>query len=294
MPSYRFTPTALLMWGGLLAWAAAFLFAYAFTAIVCARQWQAKEVLGLGLVPTVTAAAVLLSAGAMLLVLRAARRRRAAGQGDALASFVAWVTVAGVGLGLLALGLLLLPMLLPPPACTPGAAAPVASGSGAGHRARRKEAMDYTLIHRDDATPPQRTWALVLEKGDEVTAALQGFAREQRLAAAHFSAIGAFSGAVLGFFEWERKSYLEIPLDEQVEVLSLVGDVALKDGTPSLHAHVTVAKRDGSAWGGHLLRATVRPTLEVVLTESTGVLRRRLDAETGLALIRLGPGQADE
>jgi len=70
-------------------------------------------------------------------------------------------------------------------------------------------------------------------------------------------------------------------------VLSLLGDIALADGKPKLHAHVVLGKRDGSAHGGHLLEAHVRPTLEVILTESPSHLERVHDPETGLPLIRI-------
>jgi uncharacterized protein len=73
----------------------------------------------------------------------------------------------------------------------------------------------------------------------------------------------------------------------QVELLSLIGDVALKDGEPQVHAHAVVGKRDGTAHGGHLLHAHVRPTFEVVLTESPAHLRKEFDASAGIALIKL-------
>jgi predicted DNA-binding protein with PD1-like motif len=76
-------------------------------------------------------------------------------------------------------------------------------------------------------------------------------------------------------------------MEEQVEVLSLVGDIALNQGKPKVHAHGVVGKSDGSAHGGHILRARVWPTLEVVLTESPERLCRATDQETGLALIDL-------
>jgi predicted DNA-binding protein with PD1-like motif len=82
--------------------------------------------------------------------------------------------------------------------------------------------------------------------------------------------------------------YRKIAMQEQVEVLSLVGDIALKDGAPQLHAHVVVGKSDGTAHGGHLIEAHVWPTLEVILTESPKHLWRKIDPETGLALIDLG------
>jgi len=92
----------------------------------------------------------------------------------------------------------------------------------------------------------------------------------------------------LGYFEWETKQYRPIPVDEQVEILSLVGDVALTpDGTPGVHAHVVVGKADGTAHGGHLLRAAVRPTLEVMLSETPTHLQRLLDPAAGIPLIRL-------
>lgn len=67
-----------------------------------------------------------------------------------------------------------------------------------------------------------------------------------------------------------------------------MGDIAVEDGKKKVHAHVVLGRRDGSAWGGHLLAAKVRPTLEVVLTESPSYLRRVHDPESGLALIRIG------
>lgn len=136
---------------------------------------------------------------------------------------------------------------------------------------------------------PQKTYVLVLDKGDEAVGSIAGFAREHHLSAAQLTGIGAFSDAVLGFFDWQAKDYRRIPVREQVEVVSLIGDVALApDGGPSLHLHVVVSRSDGSAMGGHLLEAHVRPTLEVVLTESPAHLRKRKDQESGLALITPG------
>jgi predicted DNA-binding protein with PD1-like motif len=119
-------------------------------------------------------------------------------------------------------------------------------------------------------------------------AGLAQFAGEHKLSASSFTAIGAFSEAMLGYFDWEKKDYERIPVREQTEVLALVGDITLDDaGGRKVHAHVVLGKRDGVACGGHLLAAKVRPTLEVILTESPGYLRRRHDPASGLALIRI-------
>jgi predicted DNA-binding protein with PD1-like motif len=130
-----------------------------------------------------------------------------------------------------------------------------------------------------------RTLALIFDKGDEVIAELTRFAERERLTAAHFTAIGAFSEATLGYFERDRKQYKRIPVGQQVEVLSLVGDVALDGEKPKVHAHAVLGLSDGSTRGGHLLEARVWPTLELVLVESPVCLRRKSDPASGLALI---------
>jgi predicted DNA-binding protein with PD1-like motif len=99
------------------------------------------------------------------------------------------------------------------------------------------------------------------------------------------TAIGAFSRAVVAYFDWSTRRYHHVPIEEQVEVLSLVGDITRDGDAPKLHAHVVLGKADATAHGGHLIEAVVRPTLEVVLTELPRPLHRRFDRESGLALI---------
>jgi predicted DNA-binding protein with PD1-like motif len=132
-----------------------------------------------------------------------------------------------------------------------------------------------------------KTYAVVFDKGDEVVGGLTGLAKREGWAGSHLTAIGAFSAVTLGYFDRERRDYVKIPVREQVEVLSMIGDIALDDGQPKLHAHVVVGLRDGTTRGGHLLEAHVWPTLEVIVTESPRQLRRTTDRETGLALIRV-------
>lgn len=133
----------------------------------------------------------------------------------------------------------------------------------------------------------ERTHALIFDTGDEPLALLQQFCEEQDITAARFTAIGAFRDATLGYFNWETKEYDKIPVREQVEVLSLIGDVALQDHKPKVHTHAVLGRHDGGTLGGHLLQAHVRPTLEVLLIESPAYLKRRMDAESGLALIHI-------
>jgi hypothetical protein len=146
--------------------------------------------------------------------------------------------------------------------------------------------MKHKLLH-DNAG--QRTFAVVLETGDEVLKCLQSFVTDQRIRAAEFTAIGAFSDVVLKYFDWQTKKYIENRINEQIEVASLIGDVAASpSGEPAIHVHLVVGKRDGSAMAGHLGEAHVRPTLEVILVESPSHLHKVRDPESGLALIRMG------
>ena len=143
--------------------------------------------------------------------------------------------------------------------------------------------MQSRLLHEAGG---QRTFAVILQTGDEVMACLNDFVARERITAAQVSAIGALSDAELLYFDWETKAYQKIPVNEQVEVASLPGDVAEADGKPALHLHIVIGRRDGSAMAGHLGKAHVRPTLEVIVTESPAHLRKRHDPESGLALIR--------
>ena len=135
-------------------------------------------------------------------------------------------------------------------------------------------------------TKDGKIWLLVLESGEEVKKTLEGFAATNGVEAASFVALGAFERAKLGYFQWDKKSYREIPVEEQVEVITLAGDIVSSEkGKPSLHAHAVLGRSDGSTRGGHLLEGIVRPTLEITLTQSPAHLVRRQHPELGIALI---------
>jgi hypothetical protein len=133
-----------------------------------------------------------------------------------------------------------------------------------------------------------KTFILILETGDEILSSLKTFAQAEHLSSSSFKAIGGLSEAALGRFNWETKKYqTAVELEEQVELLSLIGDIALKNDEPQVHAHLVIGRKDGTAQGGHLLSATVRPTCEIVITESPKHLQKEIDPESGIALIRL-------
>jgi len=132
----------------------------------------------------------------------------------------------------------------------------------------------------------QRIWVLVLAMGEEAKDHIIAFANREKIKAASFVALGAFERAVVGYFDWDKKKYLPIPINEQVEVITLVGDIAEDEkGAPSLHAHTVLGLSNGHTRGGHLIEGHVRPTLEITLTETPAHLVRKKRSELGLALI---------
>jgi predicted DNA-binding protein with PD1-like motif len=147
--------------------------------------------------------------------------------------------------------------------------------------------MQSRLLHQQHG---ERTFVIAFRTGEKLIAGLREFARSEDLAASEFHAIGALQEATIAFFDWESKSYKQMAIRTQLELLSLIGHVTLpadaeEEGERNLHVHVVLGRRDGSASGGNLMEAVVRPTCEVVLTEQPAHLVRRKDPESGLPLI---------
>lgn len=145
--------------------------------------------------------------------------------------------------------------------------------------------MSWQLI---DNEGDARTYVLIADPSEDAVEALSALANAEGLSAAQITAIGAFARASVGWFDRTTKEYRKIPIEEQCEVLSLVGDIALGDNGPVVHAHVVLGLSNGEVRGGHLLAGEVWPTLEVVVRESPVHLHKTEHPELGLALIDLG------
>jgi uncharacterized protein len=135
-------------------------------------------------------------------------------------------------------------------------------------------------------------YVVVCDPGEDAVAALAQFARAERLGASQVTAVGAFERATVGWFDRAAQQYRRIPVDEQCEVLSLIGDVAQRADGPSLHVHVVLGLADGTTRGGHLLEGWVFPTLEVIVTETPAELRKVMRPELGIALIDLDQSES--
>jgi len=152
--------------------------------------------------------------------------------------------------------------------------APIAAGKAPG--------VKVQLLGRSGG---QRSYAVIFAPGDEVLSGLTDFARQYHVTAAHFTAIGAVSAAKLAWFSPEQKAYKVTPIPGQAEVVAMIGDIAIYKGQPVVHTHMVVGLADGSTRGGHVIEATVSPTLEVMVTVEPKGLQKRLDEATGLTLI---------
>jgi uncharacterized protein len=130
-----------------------------------------------------------------------------------------------------------------------------------------------------------KTYLLVFRTGQEVLKGLLAFAQKHGLTAGHLTGIGAISDAVVGYFDPCKKTYLRIHEKGQQEVLSLTGNLALYENAPFFHVHAVLGLRDGSTRGRHVFEATVRPTVELVLTTYSRSVRRKIDPDTGLPLL---------
>ena len=127
---------------------------------------------------------------------------------------------------------------------------------------------------------------VVLDSGDEVIATLQRFASEHVTTSAFFHGLGAFREATVAWWNPESLQYEDIAVNEQVEVLSIHGNLTrVRDGF-KVHAHTVLGKRGGATIGGHVRRGVVHPTLELYLAITEDAIHRERDEATGLDLIR--------
>src|SRR5271170_2415079 len=131
----------------------------------------------------------------------------------------------------------------------------------------------------------QKDYALIFSTGDDAYTGLYEFAEKYHVTSAHFTAIGAVSGATLGWFDPQRKMYKKIPIVGQHEVIGMSGDIALYQGKPLVHTHMVVGDSDGTTRAGHVLAAYVSPTLEVMVTVDPITMQKRFDPATELTLI---------
>ncbi len=130
-----------------------------------------------------------------------------------------------------------------------------------------------------------------LDDGEEVMERMRVFLVDRDIRAGYFLAWGGFSELTLKYYRVDERDYKERKIAAQVEVVSLLGNIARLDGEPIIHAHTTVGDEEYRTYSGHLGEGRVRPLLEVFVTPFPGELRRVRDQERNLSLLDLGVGQ---
>lgn len=143
--------------------------------------------------------------------------------------------------------------------------------------------MHHRLL---EASGGSRKFVLVLEQGEEAFASITAFAKEMGLLGSSISAIGAFSRAELGWYNPATKEFVKNIVDEQTEVISMLGNITQEHGEAHLHVHVALGCRDASTKGGHLVAGWVSPTLEIIIEEAPEHMRRGKDRKSGLILLK--------
>lgn len=123
--------------------------------------------------------------------------------------------------------------------------------------------------------------------GERAIATLLDFCRDEVIGYAALSGLGAVSSVDLAYFNGEMKQYETHPIDEQLEVIGLTGNITIKDGAPFAHVHATFGGRDLGLRGGHIMEMTVKPNLEIWLTRGEEEVVRLPDEESGLYLMSL-------
>ncbi|HKT30791.1 PPC domain-containing DNA-binding protein [Dyella sp.] len=148
--------------------------------------------------------------------------------------------------------------------------------------------MQQQLIRHGQGS---RTWSIVLDSGEEVNACLEDFARRELLSATSFTASGTLQDAVLGYLDAEKHAYHPRQVAHPTQVLSLVGDIALRNGKPHIRMRAVLGGSDGNTFDGHLLEGHVRKQMEVIMTEAPVQLHKGYDADAGLALFKQQHGE---
>ena len=142
--------------------------------------------------------------------------------------------------------------------------------------------MKFKILNQ---SAQETTYAVIFGAGDEILGGLTKFAEENHITAARITGIGSIHNGTLAWLNPETKKFRLIHIDQQAEVLSLLGDIAMYQGKPVVHVHMVVGFGDGTAHGGHLLQAHVWPTLEVIVTAYPRPLYKKFDPEKGIAVI---------
>lgn len=101
--------------------------------------------------------------------------------------------------------------------------------------------------------------------GDEILSGLTELAEREHITSAYITGLGGLSTGLFGWGDPSNGAFKEIPIDKKCELVSLVGNISMRNGKPYVHLHGVVAFSDGSTKGGHVIEAHVAPIAEITV-----------------------------
>lgn len=121
-----------------------------------------------------------------------------------------------------------------------------------------------------------------IDKGEEILEKLKEIALKENIKLAGVSALGATNDFTVGVYKVDEKKYYSNHFEMAAEITALIGTITEMNGKPYIHLHLTAADEKGHAFGGHLNKAVISATCEMVITLMDGQVGRKHDEEIGL------------
>lgn len=123
-----------------------------------------------------------------------------------------------------------------------------------------------------------------IDKGEEILEQLKVIAEKEEIKLASVSALGATDDITVGVFRTGEKKYYANHFTGDMEIVSLTGTISTMDGAFYPHLHMSAGDTEGHVFGGHLNRAVISATCEMVIRVIDGQVDRKFDENIGLNL----------
>lgn len=130
------------------------------------------------------------------------------------------------------------------------------------------------------------TLVVRMDRGEEILERLSEIAAKEQIQLASVQALGAISEFTVGVFKTAEKEFFPNDFRGDYEIVSLNGTINTLDGAFYCHLHLSAGNDKGEVFGGHLKRAVVSATCEMVIRLIDGTVDRYYDEEIGLNLFR--------
>lgn len=123
-----------------------------------------------------------------------------------------------------------------------------------------------------------------IQKNEEIIEQIKELCKIEGIKVGSIEGLGAAKEVEIGLFNTETKEYKTTVLNGMFEITSLIGNISTKEGETYLHCHINISDETLNVKGGHLVRAVISATGEIIVTKIEGTVERKLDDEVGLNL----------